>query len=144
VTGEYTTSVRIDAPPGAVFPYLTDAALLVRWMGDRASLDAVPGGRYAVDVSGVPVRGEFVTVDPPHRVVFTWGALGNDALPPGSTTVEVVLRSDGDGTVVELTHRALPEDQVPQHGLGWGHYLPRLAAAAGGGEPGADAGPPAA
>lgn len=144
MTGEHTASIRIEAPPDAVFPYLTDAALLVRWMGDRALLDAVPGGRYAVDVSGVRVRGEFVTVDPPHRVVFTWGALGNEALPPGSTTVEVVLRSDGDATLVELTHRDLPEDEVPQHRLGWSHFLPRLAVAATGGDPGADAGPPAA
>lgn len=144
MTSEYSTSIRIAAPPDAVFPYLTDTDLLLRWMGDRARLDAVPGGRYAVDISGVLVRGEFVTVDPPHRVVFTWGALGDDALPPGSTTVEVVLRPDGDGTLVELTHRDLPEDQVAQHRLGWQHFVSRLAVAAGGGEPGTDAGPPTA
>ncbi len=31
----YTASVRIDAAPGDIFPYLTDAELIVRWMGGR-------------------------------------------------------------------------------------------------------------
>ncbi len=39
----FTTSVRIAAPPDEVFPYLTDAALMVRWMGDWADLQAEPG-----------------------------------------------------------------------------------------------------
>jgi uncharacterized protein YndB with AHSA1/START domain len=139
MTGEpFVTSVRIDAPPDDVFPYLTDPALMVRWMGDWADLHAEPGGAFAVDITGVPIRGRFVTVEPPHRVVFTWGAAGNDGLPPGSTTVEITLRPDGDATVVDLVHRDLPPDERPKHGVGWDHYLPRLAAAAAGGEPGPD------
>jgi uncharacterized protein YndB with AHSA1/START domain len=134
----FVTSVRIDAPPGAVFPYLTDPALMVRWMGDWADLHAEPGGAFAVDLSGVPIRGRFVAVEPPHRLVFTWGAAGNDGLPPGSTTVEVTLRPDGDATVVDLVHRDLPADERPRHGVGWGHYLLRLSVAAAGGDPGPD------
>ena len=134
----FTTSVRIAAPPADVFPYLTDAALVVRWMGDWADLQPTPGGTYAVDVNGVPIRGEYVAVDPPHRVVFTWGAAGNDTLAPGSTTVEIVLRPDGAGTVVDLVHRGLPPDEMPKHEVGWGHFLGRLVVAAAGGDPGPD------
>ena len=134
----FTTSVRIAAPPADVFPYLTDAALVVRWMGDWADLQPTPGGTYAVDVNGVPIRGEYVAVDPPHRVVFTWGAAGNDTLAPGSTTVEIVLRPDGAGTVVDLVHRGLPPDELPKHEVGWAHFLGRLVVAAAGGDPGPD------
>lgn len=134
----YTTTVRIDATPPEVFPYLTDADLIVRWMGDWAELQPKPGGRLAIDINGIPIRGEYLVIDPPNRVVITWGAAGNDALAPGSTTVEIVLRADGKGTLLELAHRDLPPDDVPQHGIGWGHFLDRLVVAAAGGDPGPD------
>lgn len=134
----FTTSLRIAAAPEAVFPYLTDPKLLVRWMGDWADLVPEPGGTYAVDIGGVPVRGRFVEVDPPRRVVFTWGVAGRDDLPAGGSTVEITLRPDGAATVVELVHRDLPPEERPRHADGWDHYLPRLATAAGGGDPGPD------
>jgi uncharacterized protein YndB with AHSA1/START domain len=138
VDDTFTTSVRIAAPPEEVFPYLTDRDLIVRWMGEWADLQPVAGGTFALDINGVPIRGEYVVVDPPRRLVVTWGAAGSDALPPGSTTVEVVLRADGDSTVLELIHRNLPPDELPKHGIGWRHFLDRLVIAAGGDDPGGD------
>jgi uncharacterized protein YndB with AHSA1/START domain len=129
MTGAYTTSIRIEAKPDEVFPYLTDAALMVRWMGDWADLAAEPGGAFAVDIEGTPVRGEYRVVEPPHRVVLSWGVPGNDVIPVGSSTVEITLAPDGDGTVVQLVHRDLPPEEVAKHGVGWEHYLPRLAGA---------------
>ena len=134
----FTTSVRIDARPAEVFPYLTEAELIVRWMGDWAELDATAGGRFVVDINGVPIRGEYVVVEPPHRVVLTWGTAGSDLLPPGASTVEILLHPDGDGTLLELVHRDLPADEIPKHDIGWGHFLARLALAASGLDPGAD------
>jgi uncharacterized protein YndB with AHSA1/START domain len=134
----YRTAVRIDAPPADVFPYLTDARLMLRWMGEWADLQPKVGGRLAIDVNGVPIRGEYLVVEPPHRVVFSWGAAGSDLLAPGSTTVEIALRPDGRGTLLELAHRGLPPEERPRHGVGWGHFLERLVVAASGGEPGPD------
>jgi uncharacterized protein YndB with AHSA1/START domain len=128
VSDDYTTSLRIEAAPHEVFPYLTESDLIVRWMGDWADLRAEPGGPFVLDVGGMPIRGEFVVVEPPRRVVFTWGAAGNDTVPPGSTTVEIVLTADGDHTVLELVHRDLPPEEVPKHDEGWRYFLPRLAA----------------
>lgn len=62
----YRTSVAIDASPADVFPYLVDADLIVRWMGEWAETDPQPGGRLHLDIIGVPVRGSFVEVDPPR------------------------------------------------------------------------------
>ncbi|HEY7073674.1 MAG TPA: SRPBCC domain-containing protein [Acidimicrobiales bacterium] len=129
MTDAYTTSIRIEAKPDEVFPYLTDAALMVRWMGDWACLAAEPGGEFAVDIDGIPVRGEYCVVEPPTRVVMTWGVPGNDVIPAGSSTVEITLAADGDGTVVRLVHRDLPPEEVAKHGVGWDHFLPRLAGA---------------
>ncbi len=54
---EYSTELRIEATPAEVFPYLTDASLIVQWMGDWADLDATVGGRFVIDINGVPIRG---------------------------------------------------------------------------------------
>jgi hypothetical protein len=44
-----TATTRIAAPPEVVFPYFTDPALIVTWLGDRADLNAQPGGVFAVE-----------------------------------------------------------------------------------------------
>ena len=76
----------------------------------------------------------------PHsRVVFTWGWEGDSAVPPGSSTVEVSLIPDGDGTVVRLRHSGLPTAELrTRHAEGWEHFLARLAEAGAGRDPGPD------
>jgi uncharacterized protein YndB with AHSA1/START domain len=122
-----TASVRIEAAPEAIFPYLVDPALIVAWIGHWADLDPVPGGVFALDMNQTAVRGRFLAIEPPTRVVFTWGIPGNDVLPAGSTTVEIVLTAEGPDTLVELTHRDLPAVQLPGHREGWARLLPQLA-----------------
>jgi uncharacterized protein YndB with AHSA1/START domain len=64
---DFTTSIDIDAPPDIVFAHLTTTEGMLAWMGQHAELDATPGGVFAVDIEGNPVRGEFLEVDPPTR-----------------------------------------------------------------------------
>lgn len=132
--------IRIEARPEDVFPYFTDPSKMTRWMGIDCKLDATPGGSLRIDVNGTNVAGgHFVVVEPPTRLVFTWGWEGADEMPPGSTTIEVQLTPDGDATIVRLTHKDLPTpQQVESHAAGWGHFLSRLALAATGRDPGPD------
>ena len=139
--GTFTVNseIKIDAAPEAIFPYLTDPQKIVRWKGVDATVEASPGGVYRVNVTGVKhAVGEYVEVDPPHRVVFTWGWEGDEQLPPGSSTVTIELISDGEGTIVRLTHSGLPEGADAAQLQGWEHFLPRLAIVASGGDPGPD------
>jgi len=122
---------HIQAPPEVVFPYFTDPALIVEWIGNRAELDPWPGGVFLLDMGEVVARGAYITVEPPHRVVFSWGISGSDALPPAGSTVEVVLIPDGDDTTVVLTHRGLPSTHISNHRAGWEQQLGRLRVAAG-------------
>ncbi len=132
--------IRIAASPEIVFPFFTDPTKIVRWKGKQATLDPRPGGIYRVDVTGKHIaRGAYVEVVPNRRVVFTWGWEGEEnAVPPGSSTVEVTLIPDGDGTIVRLVHRDLPREAREPHTHGWEHYLDRLAVAAAGRDPGPD------
>ena len=130
--------IRIDARPETVFQYFTDPTRMIEWKGRSATLDPRPGGAYRVEINDVAtVSGEYLEVEPPSRVVFTWGWEGNP-VEPGSTTVEVELVPDGQGTLVRLTHRGLPPGERDAHRTGWTHYLGRLAEAAAGRDPGRD------
>jgi uncharacterized protein YndB with AHSA1/START domain len=135
---EFATSVDIAAPPDVVFAHLVTPEGLVAWMGQHAELEPQAGGRFAVDINGVPVRGEYVEVHPHHRVVVTWGVAGNDHLPPGSSRVEFTLTAVGAGTRLDLRHSGLPADRLPMHETGWAHFAARLRAAAAGQDPGRD------
>jgi len=133
---------RIKAPPSTVYAYLTNADLWKRWQGVGATLDARVGGVFSMLMAnGNNARGEFVELVPERRVVFTWGWVDQPGIPVGSTTVEIELRPDGAGTVLVLTHRSVPDDEVTLHRAGWAHYLPRLASVASGSDAGEDEGP---
>jgi uncharacterized protein YndB with AHSA1/START domain len=137
--------LRLGAPPDEVFLYLTDPERYVRWQGVKAELDPRPGGVFRVWMDADAVaRGEYVAVEPPHRVVFTWGWEGNEGVPPGSTTVELTLQPDGDGTVLSLRHSGLPDGEAAAlHEEGWRFFTDRLAIAVRGEDPGTmPAGPP--
>jgi len=136
--------VRVAASPDIVFSYFTDPAKMVEWMGAQATLDPRPGGVcrivfHPLEGDATAMTGRFVEVDPPNRVVFTWGwELELLAVPAQSTSVEVELTPEGDETLVRLTHSRLPAAAVDFHNAGWGHYMPRLVAAASGLGPGYD------
>ncbi|HEX6228897.1 MAG TPA: SRPBCC domain-containing protein [Solirubrobacterales bacterium] len=132
---------RVAASPETVFDFLIDPGKLVQWMGRSAELDPRPGGVFRCDINGRDVAsGEYVELDPPRRVVFSWGWEAEDSpTRPGSSTVEVLLAPDGDGTNLKLIHRDLPSPEIAdKHRHGWEHYVERLATAAAGGDPGAD------
>lgn len=130
---------RIAAPPAVVYAYLTDSDKWVRWQGVNATIEARRGGIFALAMAnGTTARGEFVELIPDRRVVFTWGWIDHPGVPPGSSTVEIDLVSEGEATLLRLTHRDLPPNEIAIHNAGWNHYTARLAITAEGGEPGPD------
>lgn len=130
-------SLHVAADPEVVFPYFTDPERYVLWMGRTALLDAVPGGEYRVQMGdGVAALGTFIEVDPPRRLVFTWGWTAGPDVPPGSTRVEVSLTAEAGGTRVVLRHHDLPDLPMREHHrAGWEMYLARLGAVLIGGDP---------
>jgi uncharacterized protein YndB with AHSA1/START domain len=148
--------LHVPAAPADVFPYFTDPARYVQWMGSHATLEPVPGGVYRIDMpDGFAAAGEFLQVTQPHRVVFTWGfaddeaarrtkhqpgeTTGGSAMPPGSTRVTVTLEDEAGGSRLTLRHENLPSPDLREaHDVAWNTYLPRLAIRAAGGDPGAD------
>src|SRR5579863_9847580 len=129
---ELQRELEIAASPETVWQLLVDPEKALSWWGQAAHFDPRPGGVFRIEVvPGHVASGEFVVVDPPRRLVYTWGwqsgGGGPDVLPPGASTVEIELAPSAGGTRLRFSHRDLPsDDAVASHGRGWDHYLGRL------------------
>jgi uncharacterized protein YndB with AHSA1/START domain len=138
---------QIAAPPSTVFAFLTDPDKIVRWMGTEVVTEPHPGGLYLLKGVGVGrrrvARGAFREVVPVHRLAYTFGWEGDEAVPAGSGLVEIDLIDHDGGTLVRMAHSGLPDAaQCAGHARGWAHYFGRLAIAAAGRDPGQDPGVP--
>jgi uncharacterized protein YndB with AHSA1/START domain len=124
--------------PERVFDAWLDPALLARWMFGavvrdeeivRLSNEARVGGRFSFVVrrQGVEIDhvGEYLEIDRPKRLVFTWGTA--DALPDTSrVTIEIVPRASG--CELTLTHEmdAKWADYAARTESGWRKILVAL------------------
>ena len=132
--------IRVAAPSDEVFRFFIDPDKMILWHARAAWMEPRRGGEFRIDVNGRnTASGEFVEIDPPHRLVFTWGWEGSVELPPGSSRVEITFADIGGGeTLVRLVHSGIPDDMRDGNAVGWDHYLPRLQLAASGQPAGLD------
>ena len=124
----YTSSVDLPVTPDEAFALVTEPDRLRRWSTVCAAVDLRAGGSYRWQVTPSHAAGGTIReVEPGRRVVFGWGWLGDDALPPDTSTVTVTVEPVETGSRVTLTHDGLPtQEQVDSHAEGWDHYLERL------------------
>ena len=61
-------------------------------------------------------QGEYLAIEPPSLLSFTWISAATDLLP---TVVTVELHARDGGTELVLTHRRLPPNRVEAHRQGW-------------------------
>ena len=125
----------IRASREIVFAAWTNPESMKHWMcpGDivaaDAQLDPRPGGSYRIVMKG-PTReyehtGEYLAVEPPSKLVFTWisNSTGNE---PTLVTVELFER--GADCELVLTHeRFASAGAMRHHRGGWGQIADKLA-----------------
>ena len=130
---------RYRAPRETVFAAFTEPALLRRWFSpsdeitaEVAAFDLRVGGRYrfgfrtAVEDHGY-VGGEFVAIEPPARLIYTWMWEPPDPHAGMETLVTVELTADGDDTELVLTHESFAsEEACSRHRSGWTGAFGRL------------------
>jgi uncharacterized protein YndB with AHSA1/START domain len=130
--------ITISADPATVWLFLSEADRFASWIGafagqqplEGTSVDPRVGGEIRVAYTGGHAAlGRITTMEPPHRIVFTWGySNATHGLPPGSSRVEITLRPIPEGTRVRLSHSGIPGEETRQgHRGGWNHYLSMLA-----------------
>jgi uncharacterized protein YndB with AHSA1/START domain len=134
MTGE--TSLRVersfDASPEAVFDAWTNPEVLRRWWVVQpeettpiADVDLRVGGRYRLsmehpDGTRHTVGGEYLEIDRPTRLVYSWQWELDSGEPGHVSTVAVEFRERGERTNVVLEHSGLPDaDSRDRHAHGW-------------------------
>ncbi|MCA9243837.1 MAG: SRPBCC domain-containing protein [Phycisphaerales bacterium] len=139
--GEFTAhaSITIGADPEIVWRFLSEPERFGAWIGAYAgapplpgtSIDPRVGGKVRVQYpgDGMFASGEFVEIDPPNRVVLTWGyEHGSHGIGPGESRIEITLTPVANGTRVDLRHSGLPDDDAARGASGgWTHYLTMMA-----------------
>lgn len=137
--GLVLASVEIAAPPERVFKALTSAEDVMRWWGGSAShritkweADVRSGGKWRADGKSqnggaYQIHGEYIEVDPPRKLVFTWRP---DWDAPNETRVTYILEPLETGTRLTLRHEGFAgrAPMCRNHGDGWTHVLGLLAA----------------
>jgi uncharacterized protein YndB with AHSA1/START domain len=124
----------LDAPPEEVFDAWLDAEVLAQFMCPfnvrRAdvTVDARVGGAFSICMvtpdGEVAHTGEYVALERPTKLVFTWRSEHTDDL---ETLVTVRLTPDGGRTRLVLTHERLPDDEARNgHEKGWGSIVALL------------------
>jgi uncharacterized protein YndB with AHSA1/START domain len=129
-----STDVRIErvlpATVGAVYDAWTRPDLLARWYCPNPRLeltveaDVRVGGEFVVRMGPHVVRGAYLEVEPPYRLVFSWAW---DGAADDPSRVEVRLSEAPEGTRLLLTHTGFATDEdAANHRDGWEPELDRL------------------
>ncbi len=122
----------LPVPRDRVFDAWLDPVSLARWMGtaegaEITALEPKVGGKFRIVMrhrgGEVEHWGEYVAIDRPSFLSFTWLSVNTDHRP---TMVTVELLERGDGTELILTHRQLPANQVDAHRRGWTQIVAAL------------------
>lgn len=122
------------APPERVFDAWLDPDALARWMFGpnvrdeevvRLTVDARVGGTFSFVVrrAGTEIDhlGEYLAIDRPRRLAFTWGVAGTGA----SSRVATDIVPRGIGCTLSLTHELHPDwaDYAQRTAAGWTKML---------------------
>jgi uncharacterized protein YndB with AHSA1/START domain len=125
LTHRLDRTVDIGAPVDVVFGYFTDSTLWAAWWGPGSAIEARPGGQVKiVHPGGVEVAGEVLAVDPPTRIVFTYGYRTGDQMPKeGGSQVTIALEPVGTSTRLRLEHLFAETAQRDAFVQGWRYQL---------------------
>ena len=134
-TGPLVVRHRYDASPERVFDAFLTAKVARLFMfatahGEmiEAEIDAKVGGRFVFtdkrpDMGEVRQVGEYLEIDRPRRLVFTFGVPQFD---PAMTTVTIEIAPAGSGCELTLTHAGVGADWREGTADGWAKILAGL------------------
>jgi len=126
----------LHAPRERVFAAWLDPVMLAQFMRPgpiataTAALDPRVGGAFRIVMRHGDSEhvhwGEYLRIEPPSLLSFTWISENTDQR---RTLVTVELVEHEGGTALTLTHRRLPPSQVKPHREGWTDIVAALESA---------------
>lgn len=132
-----------NVPIDKVWDALTNPESIKQWHAPEGMTnpevtgELLVGGKYKIVMEGhnmpnesyngiMSVGGEYIEIDKPHKLVFTWLWDGAPA-QTHTTTVSMTLNDMGDKTELELIHNGFADDNMMlEHNAGWESTLTKL------------------
>ena len=129
-----TVRHAFTSSPGRVFDAWLDPALASRWLfatpdghNVRCDIDARPGGTFVITDrragDDVEHRGNYVEIDRPRRLVFTFSVPKYSSVV---TRVTVDVVPEGGGCELTLVHEGVLPEWASSTEQGWRDLLARL------------------
>src|SRR5450631_1714147 len=142
--GEGTVEITrvFDAPRKLVWQAWTDPKMMAQWFGPRGFTSSVPeldvqvGGALRIVMHGpdgndYPMKGVFIEVAPPERLVFSNIAIDSDGkhLLEGETSV-TLIEQGGKTTMTLMTHAVgrvpIAKQMLAGMNAGWTQSIDKL------------------
>jgi uncharacterized protein YndB with AHSA1/START domain len=126
---------RLNAAPAKVYAAWTEPEQIAKWFGPeeietlRAQADPRVGGGFRIVMRGTDgeehdVSGVYREVIPNQKLVFTWAWRST---PERESLVTVLIKPDGGGSLLMLTHEQFFDDPArDHHKSGWIGCLNKL------------------
>jgi uncharacterized protein YndB with AHSA1/START domain len=117
-------TIVIEAPRELVFSFFTDSARWASWWGTGSTIEAKAGGRVFIKhPGGNEASGEVLDVEPPERIVYTYGYASGTPMPPGASRATIRLEPHERGTLLHLVHEFPDTASREEHVQGWRYQL---------------------
>jgi uncharacterized protein YndB with AHSA1/START domain len=117
-------SILIHAPRATVFSFLTDSDRWAKWWGSGSTIDPQVGGTvYIRHPGGVESGGKILDIEPPARVVFSYGFNSGNPIPVGASRVTMSFDDEAGSTRVRLHHEFSDAAARDEHVQGWRYQL---------------------
>ncbi len=98
-------TIVIRARRETVFRYFTDSSHWAAWWGPGSTIDPQVGGKVFVRYpNAIEAAGEVLAIDPPSRLVYTFGFASGQPIPVGASRVTIALDVVPEGTRLRLAH----------------------------------------
>jgi len=135
VTTDDLATARVErvlhASPAEAYAAWVDPAVLATFIAPQgtATVDVDPrvGGRLRIVMTfpdrTTEIEGEYLVLDPPHRLGFSWHPLRAGF----QSVVTVTFEPHADGTRMTITHTRLPGEWLQSYDRGWGLIAGQLA-----------------
>ena len=117
-------SILIHAPQATVFSFLTDSDRWAKWWGAGSTIDPQVGGKvYIRHPGGVESGGKILDIEPPARVVFSYGFNSGNPIPLEASRVTMWFDDEAGSTRVRLHHEFSDAAARDEHVQGWRYQL---------------------
>jgi uncharacterized protein YndB with AHSA1/START domain len=121
----------LAASPAEAYAAWVDPAVLATFIAPQGTatveVDPRVGGRLRIVMTfpdrTTEIEGEYLVLDPPHRLGFSWHPLRAGF----QSVVTVTFEPDPGGTRMTITHTRLPAEWLSSYDRGWGLIAGQLA-----------------